>query len=127
MRINDDYKEINAEVQMKAESSENLSVWKFWQRALKSRKEHKDVFVYGDFQLLDTDNGKIFAYSRTGAKAGSWVVVLNFTGDALDWKVPESVSIEGWMAGNYTAGKPDKATQGRITLQPWEGLLGKCK
>ncbi|KAI9792867.1 MAG: hypothetical protein M1835_007625 [Candelina submexicana] len=126
MRINDDYSEINAEAQMYTDSSNDLSVWQFWQRGLKHRKEHKDVFIYGDFQLLDSDNNQVFAYSRTGAKAGSWVVVLNFTGKTQEWEIPEHVSVDGWMAGNYTAGKPDTATNGRITLKPWEGLLGKC-
>ncbi|KAI9722230.1 MAG: hypothetical protein M1812_001702 [Candelaria pacifica] len=126
MRINDDYREINAEAQMKANASDNLSVWQFWQRGLKHRKEHKDVFVYGDFQLLDSNNDQIFAYSRTGAQAGSWIVVLNFTGSTQEWEVSNQVSLESWMAGNYTAGKPDKKTSGKITLKPWEGLLGKC-
>lgn len=130
MRVNDDYVTVNAEAQLGNSSNkgtkEDLSIFRFWQRALKHRKDHKDVFVYGDFQLLDKENEKVFAYKRVSEKDGTWVVVLNFNKSELEWDIPADLKVEGWMAGNYTAGRPEKGTEGKIVLKPWEGILGRC-
>ncbi|KAL2354107.1 glycoside hydrolase superfamily [Cryomyces antarcticus] len=68
MRVNDDYSSVNAEMQMRDGDAKGLSVRQFWQRALAHRKKHRDVFVYGDFQLVDADNPKVFAFKRTSAQ-----------------------------------------------------------
>ncbi|KAK5010996.1 hypothetical protein LTR28_006436 [Elasticomyces elasticus] len=123
MRVNDDYQEVNAHVQRTQSDPDKLSVLQFWKRGLASRKEHKDVFVYGDFHLIDEHHPKIFAYKRTSEKE-AFVVVLNFSKEEVKWTIPADAKIQTWVAGNYTAGNPDKAVEGEITLLPWEGLLG---
>ncbi|KAL8693392.1 MAG: hypothetical protein Q9218_001784 [Villophora microphyllina] len=125
MRVNDDYREVNAETQL-SDDSEGLSVWQFWQRGLANRKTHKDVFTYGDFELAGPESEEVLAYVRTGKESGKWLVVLNFSGRDIQWDIPTNLEIEGWMAGNYTKGKPDKPLKASITLHPWEGVLGKC-
>ena len=125
MRVNDGYKEVNAEKQA-SDAGDDLSVWQFWQRGLANRKEHKDVFIYGDFEVLGPESEEIFAYLRKGKQGGSWIVLLNFSGKQTEWLIPDGMKIEGWMAGNYTAKKPEKSLQNVVTLKPWEGLLGKC-
>ncbi|KAI4290552.1 MAG: hypothetical protein L6R35_000165 [Caloplaca aegaea] len=125
MRVNDDYQEVNAENQLSKEGEE-LSVWQFWQRGLANRKMHKDVFTYGDFETVGPQSEEVFAYVRTGTESGKWLIVLNFSGKEVDWPLPVGVKVEGWMAGNYTKGKPDKDLEMSIALRPWEGLLGKC-
>ena len=129
MRVNDDYKEVNAEKEMadEGEGEDLMSVFHFWKRGMANRKVHKDVFVYGDFHVIGPDSEHIFAYVRVGEKAGKWLVVLNFTGGEAKWPIPQDLKVEGWMAGNYTNGKPDKELSGSIVLRPWEGILGKCK
>jgi len=128
MRVNDDFKEVNAEVQQKhdVDVDGDLSVWQFWQRALKNRKEHKDAFVYGSFHALDLDHESVFAYTRTATKGDTWLVVLNFASDELHWKLPDGLHVKDWVAGNYGAGPPAKDVKGSIRLQPWEGILGRC-
>ncbi|KAL8702414.1 MAG: hypothetical protein Q9201_004415 [Fulgogasparrea decipioides] len=125
MRVNDDYQEVNAEKQL-SDDSESLSVWQFWQRGLANRKQHKDVFTYGDFELVGPESEEVLAYARTGKKSGKWLIVLNFSGKEVSWNIPQGLEVEGWMAGNYTKGMPDKSLKGSITLHPWEGILGKC-
>lgn len=127
MRIMDDYATINAETQMKADDPNELSVWQFWQRGLIARKDNKRVFVYGDYEELDPDDEDIFAYVRTADNGDQFVIVLNFSGKTREWTLPSSISIESWVAGNYTIGKPEKALGGKLQLEPWEGLLGHCK
>ncbi|KAL8841696.1 MAG: hypothetical protein Q9205_005991 [Flavoplaca limonia] len=124
MRVNDDYREVNAEKQV-SDTSDGLSVWQFWQRGLANRKMHKDVFTYGGFEEVGADSEEVFAYVRTGKESGKWLVVLNFSGKEVEWEMPKSIQVQGWMAGNYTKGKPDKSLKGSVALHPWEGVLGK--
>lgn len=124
MRVNDDYKTVNAEVQREQKADE-LTVLQFWRRGLANRKEHKDVFVYGNFEVIDDSNENIFAYKRAG-ESEAFVVILNFSKNEVQWEVPKQVKVKSWVAGNYTAGKPDKATSGTITVRAWEGILGEC-
>jgi len=91
MRVNDDYKTVNAAVQRANKDPNELSVLQFWKRGLENRKRHKGVFVYGDFQLLDKENPKIFAYLRTSETDGTWMVVLNFSKHDVDWNIPPDV------------------------------------
>ncbi|KAI4207912.1 MAG: hypothetical protein LQ348_000410 [Seirophora lacunosa] len=126
MRVNDDYREVNAEKQLSNES-EHLSVWQFWQRGLANRKTRKDVFTYGDFETVGLESEEVLAYVRTGKESGRWLIVLNFSGKEVDWPLPDDVEVEGWMAGNYTKGRPEKSLKTLIALHPWEGLLGKCR
>lgn len=127
MSVNDDYKECNIEMQMNADSIEDLSVWQYWQRGIANRDQHKDVFVYGGYETLGEPSEEVFAYLRTGSKGGKWIIVLNFSGKTVQWDIPPSVSIRGWMAGNYLKGKPEKALNDRVELQPWEAILGLCE
>jgi oligo-1,6-glucosidase len=126
MRVMDDYQTVNAKAQMEYQDDTQISVWQFWQRALQDRKEHKDVFVYGDFHMVDESNEKIFTYLRTGETGGTWLIALNWCGDMTDWEIPKELKVE-WMAGTYVKGRPKHGNKGTIKLQPWEGLLAKCQ
>ena len=50
-RINDNYKQINVN-----ELKDPNSILKFYQLVLKLRKEYKDLFIYGSFDILDFNN-----------------------------------------------------------------------
>lgn len=123
MRIMDDWKAVNAEAQMKYEGNE-LSTWQFWQRGLKDRKEHADVFVYGGFEEVNKDDENVFGYVRTSKEGKKWLVVLNFSGKEQKWMIPTK-EVEFWACSNYTKGRADKAKSGELVLKPWEGVLGK--
>ena len=127
MRVNDDYPSVNAQVQIEANLEGDLSVFQYWQRGLANRKTHADVFVHGEFELLDNgETQNVFSYTRAGRGGEKWMIVLHFGEEDIGWDIPGSVIIEGWMAGNYIKGKPNKATKGKVILNPWEGLLAKC-
>lgn len=133
MRVNDDYESVNAAAQLSSaddsgERDEQLSVWHFWQRGLECRKEHRDVFIYGGFELLGSEDSgdDILAYVRTSKTGGRWVVMLNFSGKNVDWTIPHQCGDVKWMAGNYGRGKPEKAESGRVSMRAWEGCLGRC-
>ncbi|RYP93805.1 hypothetical protein DL770_000001 [Monosporascus sp. CRB-9-2] len=126
MRVMDDFKTVNVEAQIKADNPDDLSVWQFWQRALKDRKEHADVLVYGDFQELTPQHPQVFAYARTSTAGERRLVVLNFSGRHVEWGMPEDLRVESWPRSNYARGQIGKPKTGVVPLKPWEGILGKC-
>ena len=126
MRIMDDYKTINAEAQAKANDGHDLSVWQFWQRALKDRKDHAGAFVYGVFEDLSLRHPQVYAYTKTSAQGEKWLVVLNFSGREVEWHMPAGLRVAGWIRGNYSEGEVGKPKSDMVPLRPWEGVLGKC-
>ncbi|KAK4560316.1 hypothetical protein LTR86_005510 [Recurvomyces mirabilis] len=127
MIVNSDYETVNAEAQRTFKSEDDLSVLQFWKRGLASRKEHKDVFVYGDFTLLEDSSENLFAYKRTGDDGAAFVIVLNFSGKDVECRVPKEAKVSKWVTGNYQKGAPSLGTSGQIKLRPWEGILGECE
>lgn len=128
MRVNDDYKTVNAAAQLAnaQPTPGTYSVHAFWKRALADRKKNKDVFVYGDFGLIDADHSKVVAFKRW-SKDRTFVTVLNLSGEALEWEGLGDVKVAKWVAGNYDERELDnKEKGGKISLRPWEGLLGLC-
>ncbi|KAH8704472.1 alpha-glucosidase-like protein maltase [Phaeosphaeriaceae sp. PMI808] len=74
MRVHDAYAEINAAKQEKDENS----VLSFYKRMLRLRKEHKDVFVYGTFELIQVDNLSTFVFRKQYMEKTA-IVAINFT------------------------------------------------
>ena len=126
MCVNDDYLTVNAASQDGHSDRDVLTVLQFWKQSLQFRKDHKDALVYGTFGLLDDMHDQVFAYARYG-KQEAFVIVLNLSGGIVEWDIPNSTRVLGWQAGNYSVASPDKALEGRITLEPWEALLGKTE
>ncbi|KAK6949857.1 hypothetical protein Daesc_008180 [Daldinia eschscholtzii] len=127
MRVMDDYQKVNVEAQTKADDPNEFSVWKFWQWALKHRKDHAGAFVYGDFQELSHEHPDVYAYVRTSVKGDRWLVILNFSKKELEWTLPPSFGVESWVVSNYAKGVPDKPKQSSVPLKPWEGVSGKLR
>ena len=126
MRVMDDFTSINVEDQMKADDPDQLTVWQFWQRGLRARKENKRVFVYGDYEELDPDHAYVLAYLRTADNGDQFLVALNFSSNRHEWPLPSRVKLKSWVAGNYSKHRPQKALEGDVSLLPWEGILGMC-
>ncbi|KAI9691767.1 MAG: hypothetical protein M1822_007839 [Bathelium mastoideum] len=125
MRVNDDYTIVNVDAQRASENSEDLSVLQFWKEALAIRKADTATFIYGDYQLLNDDKSPIFAYKRT-SESNSAIVILNLSGTAQKWSLPEKLEVEQWKLGSYGS-KPKQPMTGQLELRPWEGLLGEIK
>lgn len=128
MRVVDDYPTVNAHAQITADTDAELSVWRFWQRCIQTRKTHADVFVHGGFERVAGRPETVFAYKRTSSAhvdKEKWLVVLNFSGEKAGWDVPTDVKVEAWVVGNYGQGEVEKEGEGRIELAPWEGVVGR--
>ncbi|TKA28125.1 hypothetical protein B0A50_04096 [Salinomyces thailandicus] len=74
MRVHDNFRELNAELQ----EQDGASVLSFWQRMLRLRKSYANLFVHADFELLGEPSTKIFMYSKSWESEKA-LVVLNFT------------------------------------------------
>lgn len=127
MRVDNDYKLINVEVQQTPVglTGGGLSVWQYWQHALQHRKLHKDAFVYGDFEEVDHENEKFFASLRTGAEEKErWLIVMNWTTNEMDWTIPAGIDVTNWVSS--TLSTPIQSVKPTIKLQAFEGALGIC-
>lgn len=87
MRVHDDYKEWNVEVEQKNPDSIN----NFWRKLFKLRNDHL-ALVYGDFKVIDMDNEQVFAITREH-EGQTILVVLNFSGVDQTFQLPSSVPI----------------------------------
>ncbi|KAM9918125.1 hypothetical protein OXX59_008873 [Metschnikowia pulcherrima] len=81
MRVNDNYKEVNAASQV----NDPESLYSFYKKALHVRKEYKDALIYGKLEILDADNEQVFSFYKKYEGETAYVV-LNFTKETLDFK-----------------------------------------
>jgi alpha-glucosidase len=102
------YQQVNAAAQEKDADS----VLSFYKRMLRLRKEHKDVFVYGSFELLDPEGRDTFVYRKRYGKKMA-LLVFNFSTDPC-----ALLNMEGMrcLVSSYSKDLPD-------TLRPLEGRV----
>ncbi|KAF8760910.1 Alpha-amylase domain [Rhizoctonia solani] len=116
MRVNDNYKQINA----KSQIDDERSIFSFWKKMIAVRKEYP-LLVHGDFILLAPEDEKIFVYTRehNGEKV---LVLMNFSRDEVDVTLPESLGTKArFIVGNLVRGEPKFET--RTMLKPYEGQV----
>lgn len=114
IEVNPNHTEINAE----AELSDKDSIFRYYQKLVKMRKEY-DVIAYGDFEALAQDDPAVFAYKRT-YQGEELLVVNNFYGKEIEWKVPENIDGYDRILGNYDFWKLENE---KIILKPYESLV----
>ena len=114
MRVNDDYTQCNAQQQQ----TDTRSVLAFWKRMLVLRKEHRDLFVYGNFELVDEADEDLFCFTKEwdGEKA---LVVLNFTGEQQAFGVDDFVGEE--IEATLLSATVDEVRES--SLSPYEGRV----
>jgi oligo-1,6-glucosidase len=121
MRVNEDYHRINVAEQF----NDPHSVLCYWKRGLEFRKQHKEVFVYGGFEILDPTHKDVVAFRRFSEKE-SWVTVTNFTGKQFEWLGLGDLKVEEWVLGNYPLDAHNTGPRCSLILRPWEGIIGRC-
>ncbi|KAG2047166.1 glycoside hydrolase family 13 protein [Suillus hirtellus] len=117
MRVNDDYREWNAEQQI----DDDTSVHAFWKRALKVRKTH-DILIYGDFVMLLEAHEQVFAYTRNYGSTSA-LVLLNFKEGKVEIDLGEVVGVAGYtfVLGNYE--NEAIGLEEKVTLREYEGRV----
>ena len=111
LRVNPNYTTVN----VSAEEKDSLSCLNYFKKLIKLRKQNP-VFVYGKYQLLDSDNSNVYAYSRelNGKKL---LVLLNFTNKPASVSTGVNMSNARLLIDNY--GKASSTN----SLRPYEATV----
>lgn len=105
MRVNDNFAEVNVQMQLGDENS----LLSFWKRLIKLRKEYQDIFVYGRYELCDTDDEDLFIFIKTGPGLTS-LTVGNMSKTSKHWGGAGTLFAPKLVLGNKN--------------EPEEGILG---
>ena len=148
MSVHPDIEKWNAETLLQDQDSS----FYYWERILQFRKKYPDIFVYGDFEMLDMENecGDVVAYLRTdrspenqgagGERLRRCLVITNFSGKRLWWRVPRNAekilfddqkprrTIRYELRNYIGSAAGDNATEKddkgwKIDLMPWEVVV----
>ena len=116
LAVNPNFLEINA----KQELSDPNSIYHYFAQMAALRRKTQ-AFVYGEYNDLDPANPKIFAYTRS-IGADKYLVVLNFSTDAVTYKLPGSIKAGELVISNLgkTAERSDT-----LDLKGWEARVYK--
>jgi len=120
IRVNPNYKEINVENALK----DRNSVFYYYQKLIKLRKEH-EIIVYGDVNLLMEDDENIFAYTRS-YNDEKLLVILNFFEKEAEFKLDEGMKFDGaeLLISNYEVDNPELKN---MILRPYEARVYKIR
>ncbi|MFV8373699.1 glycoside hydrolase family 13 protein [Flavobacterium sp. LB1P71] len=117
LKVNPNYKTINAE----AEEKDPNSVLNYFRKLVQLRKK-EPTLVYGKYTLLDKENPNVYAYTREldGKKL---LVLLNFTDKNSTYKIGISVAKSKIILDNYAGTKKLKNN----ILRPYEAIVIELK
>jgi oligo-1,6-glucosidase len=112
IKVNPNYKEVNAEQAVK----DSDSIFHYYKKLIELRKQH-EIIVYGSFEMLFENHGEIFAYTRTLGDE-KLLVVTNFSGNKQEftWKADKNYSEVEVLINNYEVEK--ESNDFTFTLRP---------
>ena len=113
IKVNPNYKEINAAQQLEDPNS----IFYYYQKLIRLRKE-KDIIVYGGFEPLYRDNEQIFAYIRR-LEQEKLLTVCNFSDKNAEMEIPEEFKGAECLITNL-----DRTVfEGKTVLKPYEAFV----
>jgi oligo-1,6-glucosidase len=117
IKVNDNYREINAKIQV----NDKESVYNYYKKLIQLRREN-EIIVYGDYDLLIPEDEKIYAYTRT-LKNEVLLVICNFSKDKVAFKIPEDLKEKKkeLLISNY----PNEKAEDENLLRPYEAVVYK--
>jgi oligo-1,6-glucosidase len=117
LKVNPNYKEINAKRALEDESS----IFYYYQQLIKLRKEH-EIIVYGTYDLILEEDEKIYAYTRTLGDE-KLLVMCNFSAEDTNFNLPEHIKFESTqlLITNYDV--QTNADISSVTLKPYESRV----
>ncbi len=116
IEVNPNYQNINVEQDLKAKDS----IYKYYQKLL-DLKKNNEVIVDGEYNVIDSDDSDIYAYTRTTTK-GQVLVICSFTANKVKFDLPEEYVGKGKiLLSNYDTNLKDLPAT--IYLKPYEGIV----
>jgi oligo-1,6-glucosidase len=116
--VNPNYLQINASDQVKDPDS----VYHYNQKVIALRRSDP-AFIYGDYQDLDPTHEQVFLYTRS-LGASSYLVILNFSSQPIDYTLPQGIQAKNLKLGNYRDSS-DPAGATTLHLRPREARIYK--
>lgn len=115
LAVNPNYEEINAA----QEESDPASVLNYVRALIKLRASTR-AFVYGDYQDLDPQHEKIYAYTRSlgGEK---YLIVENFSSSPIKYTLPNGLKAGKLLLSDTPASH--EANSSTLNLGPWEARI----
>lgn len=117
IKVNENYVDINAKSEMKDPDS----VFNYYKMLIDFRKKN-EIIVYGDLEMIDYDNERVFSYTRS-LNGEKLLVVINFFQQEAKVDLPEELgkSDMEMLFSNYK-------TEGDLkALRPYEASVYKVK
>ncbi|KAJ5162249.1 hypothetical protein N7492_007641 [Penicillium capsulatum] len=122
MSVNPDYVRVNAAAQVK----DLNSTYHFWGLVLGLRKKYLDIFVYGDWVLVDEPNQEVFAYTRQYENQKA-LVLCNWAERNLDWDASSNgiTAVKEVLLNTYehAAEASQRFSGDRWSLRPYEAAV----
>ncbi len=119
IRVNPNYKELNAE----RDRSRSDSIYRYYQKLIGLRKSH-EVLAYGEFEELPEwmDSDRLYVYTRTLGDT-RWLIVLNHSDEkaTLAWPSVYGGVSRTLLLSNYPEGSADEANL--LELNPHEARI----
>ncbi|HFT2186180.1 alpha,alpha-phosphotrehalase [Bacillus cereus] len=114
----ENFKEINVEKALE----DKESVFYHYKKLIGLRKTY-DVITEGEYAILDKNDPKIWAYTRT-TESEVLLVINNFYGEEITYSVPAHVQLDGLkqevLLSNYKDASKDIA---KLNLRPYESIV----
>ena len=117
LKINPNYKEINAQKQI----NDPDSIFSFYKKLIAVRKHetYRNTFVYGKFNAHQVEKKNVFIYTRESEDA-KILVVTNMRGNTEEVVLPFEISEV--LLSNY-----NRTYENKITLEPYEAFVAVIK
>ncbi|PEQ44280.1 alpha,alpha-phosphotrehalase [Bacillus cereus] len=116
--VAENFKEINVEKALE----DKESVFYHYKELIELRKTY-DVITEGEYAILDKNNPKIWAYTRT-TESEVLLVINNFYGEEITYSVPAHVQLDGMkqeiLLSNYKDASNDIT---KLNLRPYESIV----
>ncbi|KAJ5692291.1 hypothetical protein N7462_001714 [Penicillium macrosclerotiorum] len=122
MSVNTDYVRINAAAEVKDPNS----TYHFWASVLGLRKKYLDVFVYGDWNIVDGSSQEVFGYIRQYENQRA-LVLCNWTASSIEWdaSINGISEVKEVLLNNYegTSKVAQRLSGGSWPLRPYEAVV----
>ena len=115
LKVNPNYKKVN----VAAEEKDPNSVLNYFRKMVKLRKSLPEL-VYGKYNLLEKENDKVYAYTRTLDKK-KVIVLLNFSKTTTTFDIPKNIGTTGQVLINNL--KEIILQERAIKLQPYQAVV----
>jgi oligo-1,6-glucosidase len=114
INVNPNYKKINVAKQEKDPDS----ILNFYREMVAFRKHHPTL-VYGDFEMIQEENNRVFAYLREDEE-NQYLVIINFSDEENTFELDDQLDMSKAVlaVSNYPEPKPSF-----FDLYPWQANL----